>query len=82
MQLITSDSGTAQHSAAQHGTCKGFLIGFGPVEVALGDIGALDAHLPDLATWHQLVLLVQNAHLQHHHHHHVLSPHGHHYMAA
>ena len=44
-------------------TCKSFLIGFWPVEVPFGDIGPIDADLPNLACWHKLVLLVQDAHL-------------------
>lgn len=45
-------------------TCKGFLISLGAVEVALGDIGALNAHLPYLARGQRLVVLVQGGYLR------------------
>ena len=48
-------------------TCKGFFIGLRAVEIALGDIGALDAHLPYLARGHCLVVLVQGCYLNRQH---------------
>ena len=58
-----TDAHSQAHPSRQP-TCKGFFIGFWPVEVSLRDVGSIDAHLPNLASWHQLVLLVENAHLQ------------------
>ena len=48
-------------------TCKGFFIGLRAIEIALGDIGALDADLPYLAWGHCLVVLVQGCNLNRHH---------------
>lgn len=44
-------------------TCKGFLVSLRAIEVALGDIGALDAHLSYLAGGHSFVVLVKGGHL-------------------
>jgi hypothetical protein len=39
-------------------------IGFGIVQVALGDIGAPNAHLPNLSHGQLLILFIQDCHLQ------------------
>ena len=48
-------------------TCKGFFIGLRAVEIALGDIGSLNAHLPYFARGHCLVVLVQGRYLYRQH---------------
>ena len=48
-------------------TCKGFFIGLRAIEIALGDIGALDADLPYLARGYRLVVLVKGCHLYRRH---------------
>ena len=47
----------------QTSTCEGLLICLRPVEVALGDVGPLDAHLPHLASRQGLVVLVKRSYL-------------------
>lgn len=48
----------------QRRTSIRLLVGGGVVEVALGDVGAADAHLPDLARRLRLVGVVQDGHLE------------------
>lgn len=54
-------------------TGKGFLVGLRAIEVALGDIGPLNAHLPYLAGGRGLVVLVQGSYLHMQHQHSILS---------